>query len=148
IQGTLTTKTLNTEEISYEHFKKNTKSMKYYSIKSFKISGIYVPLVMFLGSIGAAIALNLSSKMVLSVEVTFGSFAAFLPYAVHTMPPRRVLVKMAGDYKPAHEPLQRDNNLCSEKENIQESDNLVNLYGNIFEPKLESDREMCGDIEF
>src|SRR5699024_4667460 len=27
-------------------------------------------------------------------------------------------------------------------------DNLVNLYGNIFEPKIESYPEMCGDIEF
>src|SRR5699024_8859789 len=148
IQGTLTTKTLNTEEISYEHFKKNTKSMKYYSIKSFKISGIYVPLVMFLGSIGAAIALNLSSKMVLSGEMTFGTFAAFLTYAVQIFTPIRVIAKIASDFKTATASVERVNNLFSEKENIKDSDNLVNLYGNIFEPKIESYPEMCGDIEF
>ena len=148
IQGTLTTKTLNTEDISFTHFKENSNSMKYYSIKSFKISGIYVPLVMFLGSVGAAVALNFSSKMVMSGEMTFGTFAAFLTYAAQIFAPIRVIAKIASDFKTATASVERVNNLFSEEESIKDSDNLVDKYGNIFEPKLDKYPKMHGDIEF
>lgn len=148
IQGSLTTKTLNTEKISYDDFTKVTSNMRYYSIKSFKISGIYVPLVMFLGSVGAAVALNLSSKMVMSGAMTFGTFAAFLTYAAQIFSPIRVIAKILSDFKTATASVERVNGLFSEKEDIKDTDEMNKKYGDIFNPKTELYPNMDGVIEF
>src|SRR5699024_6900575 len=73
ISAAKTTKTLDREDINLEEFGFITEKMKISSIRATIISSLYIPIVLVLGSIGTALALNFGGKSVATGTLSYGT---------------------------------------------------------------------------
>ena len=83
IMGAVTTKTLVREKANYGEFSELSGTMRQASVKAAVWSAIFMPIVMFLGSIGTGIALYKGGVDVLIGAIGFGTLSAFV---VHDEP--------------------------------------------------------------
>ncbi|WDC84234.1 ABC transporter transmembrane domain-containing protein [Caloramator sp. mosi_1] len=82
IMGAKTSKILNIEDKNIQEFEGLTKSMFSSSVRAAVLSSIYMPLVMTLGSIGTALALNFGGRSVILGGISFGTLTAFISYSI------------------------------------------------------------------
>ncbi|MEE8442000.1 MAG: ABC transporter transmembrane domain-containing protein, partial [Spirochaetia bacterium] len=91
IMGAKTTKTLVREEANLAEFQKLTNSMRTASVRTAMYSGLYLPLILALGSIGTGLALWAGGAGVMIGTITYGTLVAFVGYTVQFFEPVREL---------------------------------------------------------
>ena len=107
IMGAMTTKTLVREDANYSEFKQLSSEMKRDSIRSALLSALFMPIVMFLGSIGTAIALHRGGIDVMGGIITFGTLSAFISYATNFFEPIQQLAGILAEMQSAQASAER-----------------------------------------
>ena len=103
----MTTKTLVREDANYSEFKQLSSEMKRDSIRSALLSALFMPIVMFLGSIGTAIALHRGGIDVMGGIITFGTLSAFISYATNFFEPIQQLAGILAEMQSAQASAER-----------------------------------------
>jgi len=148
INGAVTTKTLVREKRNAEEFHILTTDMKRTSIRSAVLSAVFVPSVMLLGSIGTALIINRGSGLVASSVLSFGTLAACISYSTQMFEPIQSIARILSEFQTAQAAAERVLTLLDTEPEITESDDVIKLYGDNFEPKKENWPEIDGKIEF
>lgn len=148
IQGAKTTKTLVREDINLQEFSEITGSMKNNSIRATIISSIYLPIILTLGSIGTALALNFGGKDVLLNTISYGTLFAFISYTTQFYEPVRQLAVIFAELQSAQASAERVFSLLNEVPEIIDREEVVAKYGDLLNPKRELWPEIKGDVEF
>ena len=148
IMGAMTTKTLVREDANYSEFKQLSSEMKRDSIRSALLSALFMPIVMFLGSIGTAIALHRGGIDVMGGIITFGTLSAFISYATNFFEPIQQLAGILAEMQSAQASAERVVSLIDTPCEIVDSPEVVAKYGDSFNPKRENWEPLRGDIEF
>lgn len=148
ISGAKTTKTLVREEENLNEFTKLTNEMRDSSIKAVTISSLYLPIVLLLGSIGTALALNFGGKAVMLKAISYGTLVAFINYTIQFFEPVRELAAIFAELQSAQASAERIFSLIDEDLEIEDTIEVVNKYGDFFNPKKENWPEIKGEIEF
>jgi ATP-binding cassette subfamily B protein len=91
IMGARTTKTLVREEASLAEFAQRSETMRTASVSAARTSGLYLPLVLILGSVGSALALWIGGNGVLAGDISYGVLVAFIAYAIAFFEPMKDL---------------------------------------------------------
>ncbi|NQT60387.1 MAG: ABC transporter ATP-binding protein [Bacteroidetes bacterium] len=78
IRGAKTTKTLVRESENFREFSQLTGKMSTVSIKAARISSIYLPFVLIMGSIGTALALWRGGATMTAAGITYGELVFFI----------------------------------------------------------------------
>ncbi len=148
IQGAKTTKTLVREDINLKEFSEITTSMRDKSIRATVISSIYLPIILTLGSIGTALALNYGGKGVLLGAISYGTLVAFISYTAQFYEPVRQIAVIFAELQAAQASAERVFSLLNEVPAILDSDDVVAKYGDLLNPKKEHWPEIKGAVEF
>lgn len=148
IQGAKTTKTLVREDINLKEFSEITTSMRDKSIRATVISSIYLPIILTLGSIGTALALNYGGKGVLLGAISYGTLVAFISYTAQFYEPVRQIAVIFAELQAAQASAERVFSLLNEVPAILDSDEVVAKYGDLLNPKKEHWPEIKGAVEF
>lgn len=148
IMGAMTTKTLVREDANYSEFKELTGEMKHISIRSAMLSALFMPIVMFLGSIGTAIVLHKGGLDVLGGVITFGTLSAFISYATNFFEPVQQLAGILAELQSAQASAERVVSLIDTPCEIVDSPEVVAKYGDSFDPKRENWEPIHGEVEF
>lgn len=148
ISGAMTTKTMVREEKNLEEFKEITKEMRVKSVKATIISSLYFPIILVLGSIGIALVLNTGGKGVISGTISYGTMVAFISYTMQFFEPVRQLAFVFAEVQAAQASAERVFSLINEVPDIVDDADIVEKYGNFFEPKKDNWPEINGEIEF
>lgn len=146
IAGAVTTKTLDREEKSSAEFRELTGEMRRTSIRSATVGALMMPMVMFFGSIGSAIALWQGGSMV--EVISFGTLSAFISYSTQLFDPILTIVRIIGDFQSARAAAERVFALLDEPCEITDTPEVIAEYGTEFAPKTENWPPIRGDIEF
>ncbi len=146
IAGAVTTKTLDREEESSAEFRELTGEMRRTSIRSATVGALMMPMVMFFGSIGSAIALWQGGSMV--EVISFGTLSAFISYSTQLFDPILTIVRIIGDFQSARAAAERVFALLDEPCEITDTPEVIAEYGTEFSPKTENWPPIRGDIEF
>lgn len=146
IAGAVTTKTLDREEESSAEFRELTGEMRRTSIRSATVGALMMPMVMFFGSIGSAIALWQGGSMV--EVISFGTLSAFISYSTQLFDPILTIVRIIGDFQSARAAAERVFALLDEPCEITDTPEVIDEYGTEFAPKTENWPPIRGDIEF
>ena len=146
IAGAVTTKTLDREEESSAEFRELTGEMRRTSIRSATVGALMMPMVMFFGSIGSAIALWQGGSMV--EVISFGTLSAFISYSTQLFDPILTIVRIIGDFQSARAAAERVFALLDEPCEITDTPEVIAEYGTEFAPKTENWPPIRGDIEF
>ena len=148
IQGAKTTKTLVREEKNLEEFSSLTGEMRDSSIKATMVSSIYLPIVLTLGSIGTALAIQFGGKSVMLGTLSYGTLVAFISYTIQFFEPVRELAAIFAEVQSAQASAERVFSLLNEELEIKDGIEVVEKYGDFFNPKREEWPEIKGEIQF
>lgn len=148
IQGAKTTKTLVREDINLQEFSEITLSMRDKSIRATVISSVYLPIVLTLGSVGTALALNFGGKGVLLGAISYGTLVAFISYTAQFYEPVRQIAVIFAELQAAQASAERVFSLLNEVPAIIDNDEVVAKYGDLLNPKKDLWPEIKGAVEF
>ncbi|NLL92173.1 MAG: ABC transporter ATP-binding protein [Ruminococcaceae bacterium] len=148
ILGAVTTKTLVREEKNFEEFRELTKKMSDYSKRSATLSGIFFPLVLLLGNIGTALALYKGVKISQIGGITLGTLAAFIQLSRQMFEPVQQIARILAEMQTAQASAERVLTLLDTEQEVVDTPEVIEKYGDEFNPKIENWPEIKGDIEF
>lgn len=148
IMGAMTTKTLVREKANYDEFSALTGEMKHNSVRAALLSALFMPIVMFLGSIGTAIALQRGGNEVMLGAIGFGTLSAFISYTMNFFEPIQQLAGILAELQSAQASAERVISLIDTPCDITDAPEVVAKYGDCFEPRRENWEPISGDVEF
>ncbi len=148
IMGAKTTKTLVREKANLAEFQKLTNTMRSASVRTAMYSGLYLPMVLALGSIGTGLALWAGGASVMIGTITYGTLVAFVGYTVQFFEPVRELARVITELQAAQASAERVMALIETEPEVRDSEAVVEHYGDAFEPRRENWPAVTGRIEF
>lgn len=148
IMGAVTTKTLVREKANYDEFTELSGTMRTASVKAAVWSAVFMPIVMFLGSIGTGIALYRGGVNVMIGAIGFGTLSAFISYTTNFFEPIQQLAGILAELQSAQASAERVITLLDTPCEIVDSPEVVEKYGDSFNPKRENWEPIEGEVEF
>lgn len=148
IQGAKTTKTLVREAINLEEFSEVTFSMKTTAIRATVLSALYLPIILVLGSIGTGLAVTYGGNFVLRDIISYGTLVAFISYTAQFFEPVRQMASIFAELQSAQASAERVFSLLNEVPSIIDSPEVIEKYGDLFNPKRENWPAISGRVEF
>ena len=148
IMGAKTAKSLVVEEKTYGEFREITGEMRTASIRAARLSAVYLPLVLFCGSLATAIVLARGGMQVFEHAMLIGTLSAFTTYAVGIFEPIQQMARNLAEFISAQANIERVTGLLDEKPQVVDSPEVTEKYGDSFFPKKENWEPIRGDIEF
>ena len=145
IMGAKTIKSLAIEEKMEQRFTDETASMRKKSIQASRLRGLFSGTMNFASSVALAIVLWKGGYIALE---EMGTFSVFMSYAQGMMEPLRWLVDIVSDLITTQVNIERFTNLLAVKSDVIDTPEVVEKYGDCFEPKRENWEPIKGDIEF
>ena len=145
IMGAKTIKSLAIEEKMEQRFTEETGNMRKKSIRASRLRGLFAGTMNFASS--AALAIVLWKGGYIAVD-QIGTFSVFMSYAQGMMEPLRWLVDIVSDLITTQVNIERFTNLLAVQSDVIDSPEVVEKYGDCFDPKKENWEPIKGDIEF
>lgn len=148
ISGAIATKVLVSEDNNLADFKETTGSMRERSIHAAVLSAVYLSIVVVLSSAGMALAIYFGGSGVIANTVTYGTLVMFLTYTKQFFQPIQEIARILAEFKAAQASIERVYNLINEPLEIDDSDAVKEIYGNLINKKYENWESIQGKIEF
>lgn len=148
ITGAKTAKTLVIEDHSALEFSKISADMYRNSIKASHLNAILIPFISLCGSVAVAAVLHIGGNRVMFMGLDYGVLSAFITYAVSIIAPITEVVYIFTDLNTAQVCVERVSSLLDEKCSVSDSDEVIEKYGDCFNPVKENWEKITGDIEF
>ena len=145
ITGARTIKTLAVEELIEKDFKAETKNMRRTTVHAARYRGLFASTIGLASSL--ALAIVLWKGGILAAE-DVGTFSLFMSYAQGMMEPVRWIIDCISDFITTQVNIERLTRLLETKSDVTDSEEIIRLYGDSFDPKKENWEEIKGDIEF
>ena len=150
ITGAKTTKTLVIEDKMARDFSETTLDMKHTSIRTARYRATFISIVMFTASFAMALVLWRGGSLVMTSEtlMQIGTLSVFMNYALGLMEPIQTLVRLISELINVQVNIERFTNLLATRSDVEDTPEVIEKYGDTFDPKKENWEELHGDIEF
>ncbi|MCL2628840.1 MAG: ABC transporter ATP-binding protein/permease [Oscillospiraceae bacterium] len=148
ITGSKTSKTLVIEDVNSAEFAKLSDKMHRYSVRASRLSALMMPMVMSLGAIALSIILYRGGILVGNEILGFGVLAAFIAYATSTIEPIVWVSGIITELVSAQVGIERVTALVDEEVTIIDTPEVIEKYGDTYNPKHENWEPLIGGIKF
>lgn len=148
ITGARTSKTLVIEDSNSEEFRDLTESMRSAGIKAGRLNAVYIPLALFFSTAAVAIVLLRGGVMSLEGVIELGTLSVFMTYAVSIFEPIQMMAANISEFISIQACIERVTGLMDEIPQIKDTPEVIEKYGDSFDPKRENWEPLRGDIEF
>ncbi len=145
ITGARTIKTLAIEDKMDKDFVADTADMRLTSVRAARLRGLFAATISFASSMALAIVLWKGGVI---AESEVGTFAMFMSYAQNMMEPVRWIIDAISDLITTQVNIERLTRLLETRSDVTDTPEVIERYGDSFEPKRENWEELRGDIEF
>lgn len=148
ISGAKTVKTLVIEDRMEKEFDALTGKMKHLSVRAMHFRSLFMSTTAFAAS--AALALVLWRGGIISARglMLVGTLSVFMNYAQGMMEPIQWLVQVFSSLINVQVNVERFTRLMETRSEVRDSPEVVEKYGDAFQPKKENWEPLYGDIEF
>jgi len=148
ITGSKTSKTLVIEDVNSAEFAKLSDRMQRESVRSSRLTAIMLPMVASVGSIALSFVLYRGGLLVHGNLLDYGVLAAFISYAIITIEPVIWVSGVISEMVAAQVGVERVSGLLDEPITIIDKPDVVEKYGDTFEPKRENWEPVLGGVTF
>ena len=148
ITGAKTIKTLVVEDKMQGTFNRDAVEMKRVSTRQGHFRASFNSLISFGASIGLALVLWQGGLITAKQVIEIGTLSAFMSYAQNLMEPVRWLVSALSDLVAAQVNIERFISLVETKSDVSDTPDVIEKYGDTFNPKMENWESLNGDVEF
>ncbi|MCL1802604.1 MAG: ABC transporter ATP-binding protein/permease [Eubacteriaceae bacterium] len=148
IMGAKASKALAIEAKNAEEFSETTQTMYKASLRSQVLNAAFMPLVSLLTTAIAASIIYRGSILTLENVIELGTFTAFISYSMGILEPISHASRIITDMIASQAGVERFTEILSAEPGVTDSIEVVEAYGDIYEPKTEAWEEIEGSIEF
>lgn len=148
INGAKTSKVLVIEDKNCAEFYETTAEMRTASVRASRLNAIFLPLISFLGSFSAALVLYSSGLLVMEDALDFGVLSAFITYAISILEPVSQIAGTFAEAMGAQVNIERIAALLDTPCTIRDTADVIDKFGDVFEPKRENWPKIDGRITF
>ncbi len=148
IMGAKTIKTLVVEDKITGEFKDDTKKMYKTSVRTTHFRGLLFSTVSFLSSVSLAIVLWRGGILAKDQLMEIGTLSAFMSYAMGLMDPLLWLIDAFSTLINTQVNIERVTKLLQTVSDVVDTPEVIEKYGDTFEPKKENWEQLYGDIVF
>ena len=145
ITGAKTIKSLAIEEKMEERFTQETQNMRAKTVQESRLRGLFAGTMNLASSVALAIVLW-KGGYIAAEEI--GTFSVFMSYAQGMMEPLRWLVDIVSSLITTQVNIERFTNLLAVRSDVEDTPEVIEKYGDCFNPKKENWEPLRGDIEF
>ena len=145
ITGAKTIKSLAIEDKMEARFTEETQTMRAKSVQASRLRGLFAGTMNLASSVALAIVLWKGGHI---AQEEIGTFSVFMSYAQGMMEPLRWLVDIVSDLITTQVNIERFTNLLAVRSDVEDTPEVVEKYGDSFNPKKENWEPLQGDIEF
>lgn len=148
ITGARSIKTLVIEDTINEDFKKDTTEMKRTSIHATHYSALFSAAVTMMSSAALAIVLWKGGSLSMEGVIRIGTLSVFVSYALGMMEPIQSIIQTISALIAIQVNIERLTNLLAAQSDVADRPEVIEKYGDTFNPKKENWEELYGDVEF
>lgn len=148
ITGASSIKTLVVEDKIQEDFEKDTGKMRGTAVRSVRYSAFFTAIVTLVSSLALAIVLWYGGSLSVEGLMTIGTISVFASYALGIMEPIQNIVVTISEVIAIQVNIERFTRLMETKSDVSDRPDVIEKYGDTFNPKKENWEELKGDIEF
>ena len=148
ITGAKTIKTLVMEDRSVRDFEGITGEMYTAGVRAARLNAMFIPLVMFFSSAAVAIVLLRGGYMTADGALEIATLSAFITYAVGIFEPVQNVASSIAEFISLQASIERVTGLLDEEPTVTDTPEVIEKYGDVFDPKRENWEPLKGDIEF
>ncbi len=148
ITGASSIKTLVVEDKIQEDFEKDTGKMRGTAVRSVRYSAFFTAIVTLVSSLALAIVLWYGGSLSVEGLMTIGTISVFASYALGIMEPIQNIVVTISEIIAIQVNIERFTRLMETESDVSDRPDVIEKYGDTFNPKKENWEELKGDIEF
>ncbi len=148
ITGVKTTKTLVIEEKMDAAFRDTTNHMKQISVHAAHFRALFQTVISFAAYLAISIVLWRGGIITKEGLMLVGTLSVFLNYAQGMMNPVQWVVRAMSDMITVQVNIERFTALMDTESNVVDRPEVIEKYGDTFNPKVENWEPMTGDVEF
>lgn len=145
--GSKTTKSLVIEDHNRKEFHVKTKNYRRSALRAVCFSSLFGPVIFIIGYIGVGGTLFFGGKMVLA-GLELASLYLFVDYTIKFFDPVMNISYTIGEFQNAQASAERIITLIETIPEIEDTEEVIEKYGTIYEPKYENFEPLIGDVEF
>ena len=148
IIGIATTKSLVLEDQQINNFTGQISELRRYGIKARLLSGFMWPILVILGNIAASAILYFGGSDVLLGVLTISQLTVVINLVLRTINMVSNFAEQISEIQQAQAAAERVIGLLKEEVEIKDTEEVIQKYGTLTEPKRENWEPIIGDIEF
>ena len=148
ITGAKTTKTLVIEKKMEESFEETTDEMYHTSVHAAHIKALFTSMISFAASLALALVLWQGGKITIEGVMELGTLSVFMSYALGMMEPVQWVVRAITNLIIVQVNIERFTKLMETESDVRDTAEVIEKYGDSFEPKKENWETLHGDITF
>ena len=148
ITGAKTSKTLVIEDQSIKSFQELTDTMRGSGVRASRLNAVYIPLTLFFSTLTVAIVLLRGGYLTTEQALDISTLAVFVSYAMGIFEPIQITAANLAEFIALQASIERVTDLLNEQPQITDTPQVVEKYGDSFNPKRENWEPLRGEIEF
>lgn len=148
ITGAKAIKTLVVEDKIQKDFEEDTTKMRRTSIFATHYSAFFTSAVTMISSIAVALVLWRGGAITMDGVIRIGTLSVFLSYALGLMEPIQQVIITISEMISVQVNVERLFKLLNTESDVADSPEVVEKYGDTFNPKKENWEPLHGDVEF
>ncbi|MBE5844059.1 MAG: ABC transporter ATP-binding protein [Butyrivibrio sp.] len=148
ITGAKAIKTLVVEDKIQNDFTTDTESYRKNAVHATHYSALFTASVTMLSSCALALALWRGGIITMEGVMEIGTLSVFLSYALGILEPIQNIIVTISDLIAVQVNVERLTRLLNTESDVADSKEVIEKYGDTFNPKKENWEELYGDVEF
>ena len=148
ITGARTVKVLVAEEQSLAEYSGITGEYRFHANRMARLRSIFIPMVVFIGSLATAVVLGYGGWQITFLGADLAVIAIFLQYAGSFFDPIQQMANVLTDFVSTQANVERVSGLLQQSPGITDRTDVIEKYGDAFNPKKENWEPITGDVEF
>lgn len=142
--GAKASKSLVIEDKNMDEFVEKARKYKSSSIRALLFSSLLGPIVFIICYFAVGTTLYFGA----TIGVTISILYVFVDYTIRFFDPVINVSAIIGDFQQAQASAERIISLIDEIPDIRDTDEVIEKYGTVYEPKYENFEPLIGDVEF
>ncbi|HEX2927676.1 MAG TPA: ABC transporter ATP-binding protein [Ruminiclostridium sp.] len=148
ITGARTSKTLVIEDNNLKDFSQITDKFYSSTMRATILNAVFVPIILFFSSLAVSFVLARGGHMVIKNPGQMGTLSVFISYAISIFEPIQQIARVFADFVSTQANIERVTGLLETEPDITDTPEVIEKYGDNFNPKKENWEPIKGDIEF
>lgn len=148
ITGAKTTKTLVIEKKMEESFEETTDEMYKTSVRAGHYRSLFASMISFAASLALALVLWQGGLITMEGVMELGTLSVFMSYALGMMEPVQWVVRAISQLIIVQVNVERFTRLMETESDVCDTKEVIEKYGDSFEPKKENWEPLYGDVTF